>query len=199
MPDVLIVWLAGSRACGGTAALPGLRPPDWLDGAAGTLGGVEGCRVAGASAGGGSATAAESQIEAGLGRPGGARCAGPAASQAVADGPAGDPGHAAGLAPAAGPLAVGLSAPGRQAAGQRQGRGADRADGAGEPGLGIQADPGRAARPRVSGRGLHGAAGAEAAADTARAAPLPVHVAAVPARPCLDDARVRFLSMSTAR
>jgi hypothetical protein len=45
-------------------------------------------------------------------------------------------GNAAALAPASGPLAVGLSAPGRQAPGRCQARGADRADGAGEPGLG---------------------------------------------------------------
>ena len=43
------------------------------------------------------------------------------------------------------------------------------------------------------GRGLYRAAGAEAAADTARAASRPVHVAAVPAHPGRDDAGVRFL------
>ena len=42
---------------------------------------------------------------------------------------------------------------GGTAAGRRQARGADRADGAGEPGLGLQADPGRAARPRRTGSG----------------------------------------------
>jgi hypothetical protein len=40
------------------------------------------------------------------------------------------------------PLAVDLSSSRRQAAGRCQARSADRADGAGEPGLGIQADPG---------------------------------------------------------
>jgi hypothetical protein len=54
--------------------------------------------------------------------------------QTAADEPAGDSGHAAALAPAAGRLAVDLSAPGRQAAGRCQARGADRGDGAGEPG-----------------------------------------------------------------
>jgi hypothetical protein len=48
-----------SRACGHTDALPDVRPPDWLDGAAGTLGGVEGRRVAGAAPGGRDAAAAE--------------------------------------------------------------------------------------------------------------------------------------------
>ena len=41
------------------------------------------------------------------------------------------------------------------------------------PGLGIQADSRRTARPGVPGRGVHGAPGAEAAADTARAAAQP--------------------------
>jgi hypothetical protein len=177
MPDLLTVLLAGSRARDRTGALPDLRPPDWLDDAARTLGGVEGGRAAGAAPGGGGAAAAEPQAEAGLGRPGGARCAGPPASQTAADGPAGDPRYAAGLAPAAGPLAADLSPPRRQAAGRCQARGADRADGAGEPGLGLPADSGRAARPGLPGRGVHGAAGAETAADLARATPLPVHVA----------------------
>jgi hypothetical protein len=44
-----------------------------------------------------------------LGRPRGARCLGSAASQAAADAPAGEARHVAALAPAAGPLAVGLS------------------------------------------------------------------------------------------
>jgi hypothetical protein len=46
MPDLLIVRLAGSWARDHTDALPDLRPSDWLDGAAGTLGGIEGCRTA---------------------------------------------------------------------------------------------------------------------------------------------------------
>jgi hypothetical protein len=33
--------LASSRACDSSDALPDLRPPDWLDGAAGALGGVK--------------------------------------------------------------------------------------------------------------------------------------------------------------
>ncbi len=62
-----------------------------------------------------------------------------------------------------------------------------------EPGLGLQADPGRTARPRVPGRGLHCAARAESAADPARAAVQPHDVAAVPAHPGLGDALVRLL------
>jgi hypothetical protein len=42
---------------------------DWLDGAAGGFGGVEGCRVAGAAPRGRGAAAAELQARAGLGRP----------------------------------------------------------------------------------------------------------------------------------
>ena len=185
--------LAGSQARDHTDALPDLRPPDRVDGAAGAFGGVEGCRAAGAAPGGGGAAAAEPEAAAGLGRPDGARRPGPAAPQTAADEPAGDPGDAVALAPAAGPLAVDLSQPRRAPACRCPAHGTDRADGAGEPGLGLQADPGRAARPRLPGRGFYGAEGAEAAADTARAGALPVHVAAVPAHAGLDDAGVRLL------
>jgi putative transposase len=68
------------------------------------------------------------------------------------DGPPGHARHAAALAPAASRLAVDIPSPGRTPAGRRRARGADRADGAREPGLGLQADPGRAARPGVPGR-----------------------------------------------
>jgi hypothetical protein len=80
---------------------------------------------------------------------------------------------------------VDLSPPRRSAAGRCQARGTDRADGAGEPGLGIQADPERAARPRLPlpGRGIHGAADLEAAADPARTPVQPHDVAAVPVYP----------------
>ena len=81
----------------------------------------------------------------------------------------------------AGPLAMDLSSQGRTAAARREARSADRADGAGEPGLGLQADPERAAQPRAPGRRLHGAADAET--GTARATVQPHDVAAVPAHP----------------
>jgi hypothetical protein len=48
------------------------------------------------------------QAEAELGRPGGTRRPDPAAAPAAADLPCGDAGHAAALAPAAGPLALDL-------------------------------------------------------------------------------------------
>ena len=64
----------------------------------------------------------------------------------------GDAGPVAALAPAAGPLAVGLSQCKRQTASGSADRGADRTAGAGEPGLGLPADPGRAARPGHPGR-----------------------------------------------
>jgi hypothetical protein len=54
----------------------------------------------------------------------------------------GHAGGAAALAPAADPPALDLSSPRRQAASGLADRGADRADGAGESGLGLQADPG---------------------------------------------------------
>jgi len=62
--------------------------------------------------------------------------------KAAAAEPASNAGHDAALAPAADPLALGLSPQERQAADRCQARGADRADGAGEPRLGLPADPG---------------------------------------------------------
>src|ERR1700752_1324924 len=102
MTAAVIPGLAVSAACDSTDALPDLRPPDWLDGAAGALGGVEGRRVAGAAPRGRGAAAAEPQARAGLGRPRGTRRPGPAAPPVAAEEPARDAGHAAALAPAAG-------------------------------------------------------------------------------------------------
>ncbi len=65
------------------------------------------------------------------------------------------PDTATALAPAADPVAVDLPFQGRQAAGRCQAHGSDRADGAGEPGLGVQADPRRTPRPRHPGERLH--------------------------------------------
>ena len=104
-----MVWLAASQACDGTGALPNVRPLGRLDGAAGTLGGVEGRRTADAAPRGRRAAAEEPQAEAELGRSGGTRRPGQAAPQAGADESAGDTRHSAGLASAAGPLAVDLS------------------------------------------------------------------------------------------
>src|SRR5580698_4701916 len=101
--------LASSRACDSTDALPDLRPPDRLDGAADALGGVERRRAAGAAPRGRRAASAEPEAEDGLGRSCGARSPGPAPAQAAEDKPAGDAGHSAALAPAPGPLAVDLS------------------------------------------------------------------------------------------
>ena len=47
------------------------------------------------------------------------------------------------------------------------------------PGWGYKPDPGRATWPWLPGRGIHGPAGAEAAADTARPAAQPGYLAAV--------------------
>src|SRR6266705_458889 len=98
MPTVMAAGLAGSRACDGTDAVSYVRPAGRVDSAAGTFGGVEGCRAAGAAPGGRGAPAAEPETEAGLGRPGGARRPGAAATTAAADEPPGHPGHAAALA-----------------------------------------------------------------------------------------------------
>src|SRR5262249_10868535 len=89
---------AASQAYDGTDALPDVRPPGRVDGAAGTVVGVERCRAAGAAPGGRGAAAPEPEAEAGLGRPGGARSPGPSAPQAAADAPPGRAGHAAALA-----------------------------------------------------------------------------------------------------
>src|SRR5215831_10418396 len=184
--------LAGSLVRDGTDDLPGAPAPGRLAGTARTFFSFEGRRAAGAPPGSGGAPAAEPEAEDGLGGPGGARCFGPAAAGAAADGSAGDAGYAAALAPAAEPLALDLSS-GRTAAGRRPARVADRADGAEESRLGIQADPGRTARPRVPGRGIHRAADPEAAADPARTPAQPHHLAAVPSHPGRHDAGVRLL------
>src|SRR5438067_7894659 len=118
MPVVIAAGLAGSRACDSTDAVSGVRPAGRVDGAAGAFVGVQACRVAGAAPGGRGAAAPAPQAEAGLGGPGGTRRPGPAAATAAADVPANDAGYAAALAPAAGPLAVDLSPPRRQAAGR---------------------------------------------------------------------------------
>src|SRR6266516_7163561 len=66
MAAVVVVWLAASRACDGTDALPDVRPPGGLDGAVRPFFGVEGRGAAGASPGGRGAAAPEPQAEAGL-------------------------------------------------------------------------------------------------------------------------------------
>src|SRR6185437_6306226 len=120
-----MVRLAASQACDPTDAVSDVRTPDRLDGAAGALGGVERRRVACAAPRGRCAAAAEPPAETGLGRP------------SRTGEPAGHAGHAAALAPAAGPLAADLSSQGRTAAGRCQAGGADRADGAREPRAGL--------------------------------------------------------------
>lgn len=62
------------------------------------------------------------------------------------------------------------------------------------PGLGLQGDPGRTAQPRLPGRSLHGAAGAKAAAGTARSAARSRDLAVVPSQPGRDEAGLRLLS-----
>src|SRR5580693_2912965 len=102
MPFMMASWLAGSRACDGTDALPDVRRRDRV---AGAVVGGEGSGAAGAAAGGVRAAPPAPAAEAGLGRPGGAGCSDAAASPVLAGRPAGDAGHAAALAPADGPLA----------------------------------------------------------------------------------------------
>jgi hypothetical protein len=73
---------------------------------------VGGCRAAGATPGSRHTAAPEPEDHAGMSRPHGDRRPGPAAAKTAADELAGDPGHAAALAPAAGPV-VDLSSGGR--------------------------------------------------------------------------------------
>src|SRR6266516_1942125 len=124
MPAVVVAGLAGSQGCDGTDALSDVRPPDRLDGSAGAFVGVEGRRAAGAAPGGRGAAAPAPQAEAGLGRPSSTGRPDAAAATIFAAGSAGDAGHAAGLAPAAGPLVLDLSPYWRQAAGRSRGRSA---------------------------------------------------------------------------
>src|SRR5215467_8004507 len=119
MPEVTVVRLAGSQARDGTDARSDVRTPGRVARAAGTVVGGEGRRTAGAPTGDCGAAPPASQTEAGLGRPGDTRRPGPAAPQAAANESAGDPGHAAALAPAAGPLAVDLPLSRRSAASRR--------------------------------------------------------------------------------
>jgi hypothetical protein len=125
--------------------------------------------------------AAEPEAGAGPGGPDGDRCPDPAAPKTTADEPAGESGRAAALAPGfvrrrgACPRRGGRPPAGARVAvltGQMAGE---------NPGRGYQPGPGRTPRPSHPGERRRGAAGAETAAYTARAAAHQVHVGAVPA------------------
>src|SRR5260370_30273655 len=107
MTAAVIPGLAVSAACDSADALPDLRAPDWLDGAAGGFGGVEGCRAAGAAPRGRGAAAAETPAKGGPGQPRGPPRLCPAAPPGPAEGSARDPRHPPALPPAAGPPAGG--------------------------------------------------------------------------------------------
>jgi hypothetical protein len=85
MPVVMVAGQAGSRVCDDTDPVPDVRPPGRVDGAAGTVGGVEGRRDAGAAPGDRGPAAPASSAEAGLGRPGGTRRPDAAAATAATD------------------------------------------------------------------------------------------------------------------
>jgi hypothetical protein len=85
MPVVMVAGQAGSRVCDDTDPVPDVRPPGRVDGAAGTVGGVEGRRAAGAAPGDRGPAAPASSAEAGLGRPGGTRRPDAAAATAATD------------------------------------------------------------------------------------------------------------------
>ena len=164
-----------------------LAPPGWLDGTAGTLGGVEGRRVAGAAPRGRGRT----QAEAGLGRPGRARRPGPPAPRPLRMGRLVAPDtlrrhwrlvHWRWTYPARGgrpPTDAKVAALIKQMARETRAGGTS----------GSRAS----CSPSVTGCGFHGAAGAEAAQNAARAAARPHRLAAVPSRG-RDDAGVRLLT-----
>ena len=90
----------------------------------------------------------------GLGRPGRLRRARPAAAPSAALPSPGHPGHDPALAPPPHPQEVDLSEQARTPTDRRRARRAGRADGNGQPELGIPKDPGRAAQTRPPSRRL---------------------------------------------
>src|ERR1039457_3842262 len=156
--------------------------------------GFQGRRAAGAAARGRRAAPRQSPAPAGLGRPRSPRHAHPSPAGKAADAPAGPPRHRPALARPPGPPQVDLPQPDRTAAGQCRDRRADRAARHREQHLGIQEDSRRAAETRPPGRRIHhppGPQGPEDSPGTQTAHRR--HVAAVPARPGIDDARHRLL------
>ena len=90
----------------------------------------------------------------GLGRPGDLRRARAAVAPSAALPSPGHPGHDPALASPPRPPTMDLPPPGRTATDRRCPRRSGAADGAGEPALGIPADPGRAAQTRPPRRRL---------------------------------------------
>ena len=122
--------------------------------AAGPHGLHQGRRAAGAAPRGRRAPPHQPETPPGLGRPGRVRRPHPAAAPSAARPSPGHPGHDPALAPPPRAPEVDLPEPARTTTDRRRPRRAGRADGEGEPELGIPADPGRAAQTRPPGRRL---------------------------------------------
>ena len=103
---------------------------------------------------------------AGLGRPGRPRRADPCSVPTAADAPAGHARHHPAPAPPPHRPEMDLPAPDRPAAGQRRDHHADQAARHSEPGLGISADPRRAAQAWLPGQRVNHPPGPAVPADT---------------------------------
>ena len=130
----------------------------------------------------------------GPGRPGRPRCARPAAAASAASPSPGHPGHDPALASRSHPQEMDLSEPTRTPTDQQRTRRVGRADGNGQPALGIPEDPGRAAQTRPPGRRLDDPADPQTPPHpTGTGAIHRHHVAAVPAHPGHQHAGGRLL------
>jgi hypothetical protein len=137
------------------AAVPDLSPDAEAGLTAATQNLCQGRRAVGVTARGRGAAPCQPEPPPGLGRPGRVRRPHPLAAHGPPRPSLGHPGHHPALASPPRTQEVDLPEPARTTTDQRHHRRADRADGTGEPELGIHADPGRAAQTRPPRRRLH--------------------------------------------
>ena len=154
----------------------------------------QGRRAARPTARGRRAPPHEPQTPPGLGRPGRVRRARPAAAPSAAPPSPGHPGHDPALASPPRTPEVDLPEPARTPTDRRRARRTGRADGDGQPELGIPEDPGRAAQTRPPGRRLDDPADPQAPPHPTGTGTAHRHqLAAVPAHPGHQHARGRLL------